>query len=207
MTKAKGNSERDLQLDKARAGMLLRLFDLCYKLGVNDACACDDSGLIADHIERLKTPDKFGRINSIADDWLFWQLTLRKEILSNPLYRSAYSAFVRYAVAAGHAFRNYLGVAYSVCKAFYALGLKDWEKSRSSDLAVFNSSPKLRLRGDGSLKKWKTHEMVSDSQMLCYALKKEHAESDSQFKNSERQFTLFTRCLALASARRWDAMT
>lgn len=205
--KAKGNSQRDLILDHTRASMLLRIFDLSYKMGVNDACQADDSGLVREHIETLKTPDKFGRIGSVADDWLYWQLTLRQAIITNPLYKSANSSFERYVASAGHAFRNYLGVAFSICKAFYMLGLSDWESHRLSDLSIFNSKPKVRLQADGKLKEWKTSDMISDAQIMCYEQRKLHTESDCKFRNTEKHFTLFIRCLALASMKRWDSIS
>lgn len=209
MAKPKKNSERYLIVSKGTCTMLLRVFDMCYKMGVNDACDVDDSGLVSECINRLNNPGIFGRVNDdTSTEWIYWQLTLRAEIHKDILYKGIYAPFERYINNAGRINKNYFGVAYDVAKYFYIRGLEDWELSHTRDLSIFNSKSKLLLLPNGLVKNWKPADMISEAQMYCFQLIKIHSEwPNKRVTHTDRQITTFMRALALGNIGRYDSIT
>lgn len=189
------SEKRTIGIDRGVAQFLMRLFDRMYKLGVNDAAAADDEGLVYSWTARTQEPGVFGRVgDETSHDPLYWQLTLQKTAFE----MGAAGRFTTYARMAGRYGRNYLSVAWVVAQCFYNRGLRDWcDHPEAGGLALFNA--KGRVRWDGKCAGWSAPAMVSLAQEFCFERRASDTAKGGKMAIKERHYTAFIKCISLAS--------
>ncbi|MCM1216529.1 MAG: hypothetical protein NC209_03955 [Alistipes sp.] len=198
MTKPK-NPQASTVVDRSVANMLIRLFAVSYKLGVNDAFAASDEGLCRQHVEQTQQPGYFGRVgDDISHDALYWQIKLKEAV-----YRSGfYEPLCRYLRNMGRYGHNYLSVALPIAQEFYNRGLTDYCKAPGGcEIALFNDANKAWWTAKGP-RNVKTEEYVEQVQLMTF--QRQHIDEGGDPKKvlKSRHYELFRRCIGMALASR-----
>lgn len=125
-------------IDRYTAKSLGRLFMLCYKRGVNDACRHgDDEGMLREHVEQTRDFAKFGFAGAATSRWVYWKNRLSDLAEDGNRYKTLTNYFERM----GNFGSNYLSVMMCVAQTFYNRGITDWlDDSHADEINFFNGN-------------------------------------------------------------------
>lgn len=163
---------------------MVSLLDWVYRLGVDDAASCDDSGRVRELMERT---DKAGAYGFLGDDyaitWQEWALRL----MAYARGTSWDGAMTRYFTRAGAFGANYLSVFYNVAHGFYLMGVTDYMSARGDvDLALFRAKRRVRLTPQGKPKNFPMRQVVDAIQLMTFDYQRRDerviAEAGSDYK-------------------------
>lgn len=151
-------------LNRATAPMIVRLFDLCFRHGVFDACACEDDFLVREFINKHEFAGTFGIVGDTLDyDWQMFRFMLYRWARENHLKRLAeeYIIMVRK--------MDFLWAILPYCMWFYLLGMKEWlEYPNPSHLGLFRTRAKMHWSPKSPTKFFSMNDYVSYMHEAAY---------------------------------------
>lgn len=144
--------------------MIVRLFDICFRHGVFDACAVEDDYLVRDFIERHKNAGTFGIIgDDLEYDWQMFRFTLYRWAREAHMKRLSeeYIIMIRK--------KDYLWAVLPYCMWFYVLGMREWLAYPSPQgLELFRTQSKRHWDPKAPSKSFVIHDYVSYMHEAAY---------------------------------------
>lgn len=173
-----------LLLNRTTAPHMVRFFDVCFKQGVEDACANGDELSTKEFLEEKSADWSFGVLGSGQEyDW---------EAFRYWLYFLARRRGMR-TLAETYLFRirtkNYIWCALVYCMRFYLMGIREWLRYQNpSAIEYFKTVPKVHWDPNEPIKKFtkpdyfsylhefefafrnvpKEEQIVSENAMTCF---------------------------------------
>lgn len=151
---------------------MISLIDWCYRMGVSDAFAQSDEGLVREFCERTEEVGVFG---FLTDDFsITWQ-----EFSLRLLYKARMGAWdgamTRYMNSMGRYGRNYLSCLLPIAQLWYCKGCRDYaENPQGCDMSMFNAQSRVYWTARG-LRRVENKRYVDEIQMETFALERKHA--------------------------------
>lgn len=147
-------------LNRANAPLIVRLFDVCFKRGVIDACELGDDYRAREFVRKHKESWTFGVVTDDVDyDWQMFRFTLywwsrRSRVSGLTSLAENYILFVRK--------KNHLWPLLPFCMRFYLLGIEEWlAYPNPVQVQLFKSQKKLHWDPNGPNKTFTLPDYVS----------------------------------------------
>lgn len=135
-----------VDLSPHRVNMLLRLFNACYRAGVEEAYLTGDEGACNEAIIQTSQPNVYGSpMRKIRNGSLHWELLLDELAMEV----KALSPWREYSEAMEGLGRNFLSPALPLSQDFYNQGMTDYFQCPSFVMSEFRAQPRLRVTPKG----------------------------------------------------------
>lgn len=181
-------------LNRSTAPSVVRLFDYCFKQGVEDAYALEDDFAAKEWMEEHLKNDTYGVLSDkdLPFDWRRWRFTLYRwcRIARLPSLADTYlNRLERY--------RNTF--AFSIlhfAMRFYLMGVKEWlDYPNPANLAYFRQNNKVHwIPCENYLRKMRISDFVSYVQEFVYERKDAAIEGDTWVKRYDDFSQALWRC-------------
>ena len=190
-----------LPLNRTTAPQIIKLFDICFKHGVLDACAEEDDYAVKDFFERHKSDGGYGLVYDDEDfDFKRWRFTIerwcREERLGSlgDIYLN--SRFVR---QNSHTF---LFAILPMTMRFYLMGVEEWlEYPNPLNKVFFKQTKKIHWKPMAShMRKINLPDFLSYLQDFVYERQRLKLEGDlsaGQYDSFAEAMFKFTRKYAV----------
>lgn len=155
-------------VNRSSAPLVLRLFDYCFKQGVQDAADTEDDYAVKDWLEQRKQNGDYGLLSEpdTPYDWKRWRFTLYRwcrTIRLNTL-GEGYIDHIR-----GFQ-KNFSFAVLPISMRFYMMGVEEWlDYPNALNLALFWQAPKTHWKPvPPHLKKMKNSDLIYCIQDFVY---------------------------------------
>lgn len=146
------------------ARALMRLFDACYKMGVEDAIEVGDEAQCMEFCAKMYAPMKFGRITKdFTYTWREWKFRLSQMLHEGTMYARKGLEFFNCVGSYG----NYLSCVFPIAMDFYMRGIKDYCKHPNPSKWVMFNSKGFMLWKDKPIKR-PMEDFVRMCTEFCY---------------------------------------
>lgn len=155
-------------LNRTNAPKIVRLFDLCFKQGVYDACELADEFGAREFVESHKSSFSFGVLGDEGDvEWQTYRFVLYKIARRNGLTSLGenYILFIRS--------KNYMWALLPYCLQFYILGVEEWLRyPNRSAIELFKQKSRIHWDQNFPIKKFTLADYVSYMHDFAHAYRK-----------------------------------
>ena len=155
-------------LNRSTAPLVIRLFDYCFKQGVEDACALEDDYAAKEWMDECLKNGSYGVLSEkdLPFDWRRWRFTLYRwcRIAHLPSLADTYLNRME-------RFKNTFAFAIlPLAMRFYLMGVQEWlEYPNPANMAYFRQNGKVHWKPVVShLRKMRTSDFVSYVQEFVY---------------------------------------
>lgn len=143
---------------------LMRLFDKCYKMGVEDAIAIGNEMQCVEFCDKMYRAECFGRIvYDYEYSWREWKYRLSQIIYEDVMYRHQGLKYFECITTYG----SYLACVMPIAMDFYMKGLKDYAEYPNSDNWVKFNSQSFMIWGK-TIRKSKMDEFLRFLTGFCF---------------------------------------
>ena len=186
----------DLVLNRTTAPMVLRLFDLCFKRGVLDACDQDDDYASREFLEKHKSDGGYGLVYDDEDfDWKRWRFTISRMCRENRLTRLEEEYLSSSALR--HRATTFLYAILPITMRFYLMGVEEWLDYPNEAHKAFFVEPNVHWKPVPShLRKINKNDFIYYMQEFVYERQRLHFENDltpKQYDSFAEAMWKFTR--------------
>ena len=144
-------------LNRTTGPQVLRLFDICFKMGVIDACGINDNEEVRRFSSSMSDSWLFGVVgDSKPTDWRDYRFTLYKWCRGAGLttFAENYIMMIRK--------ENVYWCLLPYCMRFYILGVNEWlEYPNPAGIGIFKSSPKSHWDKNNKVSKFTKMDYIS----------------------------------------------
>lgn len=179
-----------LPLNRTTAPQVIRLFDICFKKGVLDACDQEDDYYVKEFLERHKEDGSYGLIYDDENfDWKRWRFTLERLARDHRL-KSVGDGYI--SATRGYT-KNFLFAIFPMTMRFYLMGIEEYlEYPNPNNTALFKQEAKIHWKPMPShLRKMNTQDFLSYLQEFVYERQTLKLEDDL----TERQYDSFAEAM------------
>ena len=148
-------------LNRSNAPRVVRLFDVCFKRGVYDACELDDQFATKEFIDTHKMQFSFG---ILGDDVIFVLYKWARQNGLTPLGEN-YILFIRN--------KSHLWPLLPYCMRFYILGMEEWLKYPNRQaIGVFKQHKRIHWDPESPVKRFTLSDYTSYMHEFAYEYRK-----------------------------------
>lgn len=159
-------------LNRTSGPAIIRLFDVCFKQGVIDACGAGDDYAVRDFVSRHKFKWTFGTISEPEGvDWRSFRFILYRWCREHGITTLAenYIIMIRK--------QNYLWCLLPYCMWFYLMGAEEWlAYPAASQIEIFKMNNRVHWDPNTPVKKFTRMDYISYMHEAAFAYKKFESE-------------------------------
>lgn len=186
-----------LPLNRTTAPQVIRLFDLCFRQGVFDACNQDDDYEVSEFLQRHKADGGYGLVYDDDEfDWRRWRFVIARWCREARLGSVGDVYIDSPQLWKGQ--KTFLFAVIPISMRFYLMGVEEWlENPNPAKIAEFKLFKKTHFKQvPRHLRSMKVPDFISYIQEFVYerqSLHLKHDLSDAQYDSFARAMWTLTK--------------